>query len=96
MGIALHAMIVGQPFRAARAAPRARAHRRAPRPLLAHHRRRHRPGCHGVGAEAVIEIDPHIRNSALSEFKVGPKRHTLITFNTLPHLDGDPASVTYA
>ncbi len=50
----------------------------------------------GLGAEATIELNLHIRNSALSEFKVGPKRHTLITFNTLPHLDGDPASVTYA
>ena len=50
----------------------------------------------GLGAEAVIELNLHIRNSALSEFKVGPKRHTLITFNTLPHLDGDPSSVTYA
>ena len=50
----------------------------------------------GLGAEAVIELNLHIRNSALSEFKVGPKRHTLITFNTLPHLDGDPGSVTYA
>ena len=50
----------------------------------------------GLGAEAVIELNLHIRNSALSEFKVGPKRHTLITFNTLPHLDGDPGLVTYA
>lgn len=50
----------------------------------------------GLGAEAVIEINLHIRNSALSEFKVGPKRHTLITFNTLPHLDGDADAVTYA
>ena len=50
----------------------------------------------GLGAEATIELNLHIRNSALSEFKVGPTRHTLITFNTLPHLDGDPGSVTYA
>mgnify|MGYP000694346195 FL=1 len=50
----------------------------------------------GLGAEAVIELNLHIRNSALSEFKVGPQRHSLITFNTLPHLDGDPASVSYA
>lgn len=50
----------------------------------------------GLGAEATIELNLHIRNSALSEFKVGPKRHTLITFNTLPHLDGDVGSVTYA
>jgi len=50
----------------------------------------------GLDAEATIELNLHIRNSAVSEFKVGPRRHTLITFNTLPHLDGDPASVTYA
>ena len=41
----------------------------------------------GLDAEATIELNLHIRNSALSEFKVGPKRHTLITFNALPHLD---------
>jgi broad specificity phosphatase PhoE len=52
----------------------------------------------GLGAEATIDLNMHIRNSAVSEFKVGPKRHTLITFNTLPHLDGaDGASwVTFA
>ena len=50
----------------------------------------------GLQAAATIEINLHIRNSAVSEFKVGPKRHTLISFNTLPHLDGDPASMTYA
>ena len=50
----------------------------------------------GLDAAATVELNLHIRNSALSEFKVGPKRHSLITFNTLPHLDGDPASVSYA
>ena len=49
-----------------------------------------------LGADATIELNLHIRNSALSEFKVGPKRHTLISFNTLPHLDGDAAAVTFA
>ena len=50
----------------------------------------------GLQAEATIDVNLHIRNSALSEFKVGPKRHTMISFNTLPHLDGDPAAQTYA
>ncbi len=50
----------------------------------------------GLGPDATIELNMHIRNTALSEFKVSPGRHTLITFNTLPHLDGDPASVSYA
>jgi len=50
----------------------------------------------GLGIDATIELNMHIRNTALSEFKVSPRRHTLLTFNTLPHLDGDPASVSYA
>lgn len=50
----------------------------------------------GLGAEATVEINLHIRNSALTEFKIGPKRLTLIAFNTLPHLDADPAAATYA
>ena len=41
----------------------------------------------GLAADATIELNLHIRNSAVSEFKVTPKRHTLISFNTLPHLD---------
>ena len=28
-----------------------------------------------------------IRNSALTEFAFTPKRHMLLTYNTLPHLD---------
>lgn len=50
----------------------------------------------GLASEATIEINMYLRNSALSELKVGPKRHSLISFNTLPHLDGDAASATYA
>ena len=50
----------------------------------------------GLAPEAIVEINLHIRNSALSEFKVSRKRYGLLTFNTLPHLDADPASVTYA
>lgn len=50
----------------------------------------------GLGIDATIELNMHIRNTALSEFKVSANRHTLITFNTLPHLDGDAASVSYA
>ncbi len=41
----------------------------------------------GLGHEPVIELNLQLRNSALSEFRVAPKRHTLVTFNTLPHLD---------
>ena len=42
----------------------------------------------GLASEAVIELNLQLRNSAVCELKVGPKRHTLITFNTLPHLNG--------
>jgi len=41
----------------------------------------------GLPAEAVVELNLQLRNSAVCELKVSPKRHTLITFNTLPHLD---------
>jgi broad specificity phosphatase PhoE len=47
---------------------------------------------------ATIELNLHIRNSAVTEFTFNPKRHTLLTFNTLPHLDTLDAAqwVTYA
>jgi broad specificity phosphatase PhoE len=44
----------------------------------------------GLGPEAVIDLNMHLRNSAVSELRVSPRRHTLVTFNTLPHLDGSP------
>lgn len=52
----------------------------------------------GLDHAATIELNMHLRNSAVSEFKVAAKRHTLLTFNTLPHLDGpdDADVVTYA
>ena len=34
-----------------------------------------------------IELNLRIRNSALTEFAYTPKRHMLVTYNTLPHLD---------
>jgi broad specificity phosphatase PhoE len=42
----------------------------------------------GLAAEATIELNLHLRNSALCELHVSPKRLGLVTFNTLPHLDG--------
>ena len=47
---------------------------------------------------ATIDLNLHIRNSAVTEFTFTPKRHTLLTFNTLPHLDALNESewVTYA
>ena len=52
----------------------------------------------GTAPETTIELNMRIRNTALSELAFTPKRHALLTFNTLPHLD-DAASadwVTYA
>ncbi|MBL0945561.1 MAG: histidine phosphatase family protein [Hydrogenophaga sp.] len=41
----------------------------------------------GLSPEATIELNLRIRNSAVSEFQFNPKRHSLLTYNTLPHLD---------
>ncbi|WP_296445648.1 histidine phosphatase family protein [Rhodoferax sp. UBA5149] len=41
----------------------------------------------GTTPETTIELNMRIRNSAISEFAFNPKRHTLLTYNTLPHLD---------
>jgi broad specificity phosphatase PhoE len=43
----------------------------------------------GAPAETSIELNLRIRNSAVSEFAVNPKRLALVTFNTLPHLDAE-------
>lgn len=40
-----------------------------------------------ASSEAVIDLNLRIRNSAVSEFSFNPKRHAMLTFNTLPHLD---------
>jgi broad specificity phosphatase PhoE len=39
--------------------------------------------------EAVVELNLRMRNSAVTEFAYTPKRHALVTFNTLPHLEAD-------
>jgi broad specificity phosphatase PhoE len=51
----------------------------------------------GAPAQAMIELNLRIRNSALTEFAFTPKRHMLHSFNHLPHLDGEPWAdwVTY-
>lgn len=46
----------------------------------------------GLSPDATIDLNMHIRNSAVTEFVFNPKRHRLLTYNTLPHLDG----ATYA
>jgi broad specificity phosphatase PhoE len=52
----------------------------------------------GTTPEATIELNMRIRNSAVTEFTFTPKRHMLLTFNTLPHLDAQEYAdwVTYA
>jgi broad specificity phosphatase PhoE len=43
----------------------------------------------GVTPEVTVDLNMRIRNSALTEFHFNPKRHALVTYNTLPHLDAD-------
>ena len=45
-----------------------------------------------------IELNLRIRNTAVTEFQFTPRRHQLLTYNTLPHLDAAEFRdwVTYA
>ena len=43
----------------------------------------------GTPPQTTVELNLRIRNSALTEFTFTPKRYSLLTFNTLPHLDSD-------
>ena len=49
-------------------------------------------------AATSIELNLRIRNTAVTEFAFNPKRHQLVTYNTLPHLDAAAFRdwVTYA
>ncbi len=42
----------------------------------------------GLHPDMTIELNLRIRNASVTEFEFNPKRHTLLTYNTLPHLDG--------
>ena len=52
----------------------------------------------GTTPETTIELNLRIRNASITEFSFTPKRHMLVTYNTLPHFDhADHASwVTYS
>ena len=52
----------------------------------------------GTAPEVTIELNLRIRNSAVTEFVITPKRHLLLSFNNLPHLDAAEYAdwVTYA
>jgi broad specificity phosphatase PhoE len=41
----------------------------------------------GTTPEATIELNLRIRNTSVTELSFTPKRHMLVTYNTLPHLD---------
>lgn len=46
--------------------------------------------------ETAIELNLRIRNSAVSEFVFTPRKHSLLSFNSLAHLDDAPDLHTYA
>jgi broad specificity phosphatase PhoE len=50
----------------------------------------------GTAPETTIELNLRIRNASLTELAFTPKRHMLVTYNTLPHLEDQPDWVTYA
>ena len=52
----------------------------------------------GTTPETTIELNLRIRNSSVTEFAFNPKRHMLVTYNTLPHLGAPEHTgwVTYA
>ena len=52
----------------------------------------------GTSAETTIELNLRIRNSAITEFAFTPKRHMLVSYNHVPHLDvaGRESWVSYA
>lgn len=52
----------------------------------------------GTPPEATIDLNLRIRNTAITEFAFTPKRHMLVTFNAIPHLDAPAWTdwVTYA
>ena len=52
----------------------------------------------GLAPPVTIELNLRIRNSSVTEFAFTPKRHMLVTYNTLPHLDAPAYAdwVTYA
>lgn len=52
----------------------------------------------GAPAETGIELNLRLRNSAITEFDYTPRRFSLVSFNTVPHLDepGKESWVTHA
>ena len=52
----------------------------------------------GLNIETTIDLNMRIRNSAVTEFAVTPRRHQLISYNGLPHLQAPEHAdwMTYA
>ena len=52
----------------------------------------------GATHPATIDLNMRIRNTALTEFTFNPKRHMLLSYNTVPHLDNaeHQSWITYA
>jgi broad specificity phosphatase PhoE len=52
----------------------------------------------GAPPQATIELNLRIRNTSITEFAFTPKRHMLVGFNAIPHLDAPAYKdwVTYA
>jgi broad specificity phosphatase PhoE len=52
----------------------------------------------GCSPETTIDLNLRIRNASVTEFAFTPKRHMLVTYNTLPHLDAPEYAswITYA
>ena len=52
----------------------------------------------GASQDGTIDLNLRIRNSSVSEIVFTPRRHSLVTYNTLPHLDGKVYAdwITYA
>jgi broad specificity phosphatase PhoE len=49
-------------------------------------------------ARTAVELNLRMRNSSVTEFACSARRHSLVSFNALPHLDAhpDPTLATYA
>jgi broad specificity phosphatase PhoE len=49
-------------------------------------------------AQTAVELNLRLRNSSLTEFASSRRRHALVSFNALPHLDtlADTGLITYA
>ena len=52
----------------------------------------------GASADATIDLNLRIRNSSVTEFAFTPKRHMLVCYNAIPHLDAEEYKewVTYS